>query len=75
MPGAEKYNRRLRLEKNSGPAIGRGFDFSHLHHSTPGFRWKPGVFSCLVIFLPMQSERRCEFWIGNAVLDRKRSSG
>ena len=43
MPGAEKYNRSLRLEKNSGPAIGRGFDFSHLHHPTPGFRWKPGV--------------------------------
>ena len=44
-------------------------------HPIPGFRWKPRVFSCLFIVVPTQSERRCEFWIGNAVLDRKRSSG
>lgn len=42
---------------------------------TPGFRWKSGVFSCLFIVVPTQSECRCEFWIGNAVLDRKNSSG
>ena len=33
MPGAEKYIRRLRSEKNSGSAIGRGFDSPHLHRS------------------------------------------
>lgn len=46
-----------------------------LEPRTPGFRWKPGIFCCLVSVLLTLRECGLAFWIGNAVLDRKISSG
>nr|DAS86611.1 MAG TPA: hypothetical protein [Caudoviricetes sp.] len=36
-----------------GADRGLCFDSPHLHHPTPGFRWKSGVFVALTRFSPL----------------------
>ena len=69
MLGAEKYNRRLRSEKNSGPAIGRGFDSPHLHPTPRNLNEIPGFLLRLQRFPPAHCPERMYQDVSGCTID------